>query len=232
MKELIYLMAVCLGTHPACAATAEAGPMGLHELTASQQKSLDEVIHENEVPGGRSAIRSRITVRSSKVLGDLFPHYRFVLIPWIYQAASPAAETKFQIPAPGAAVSEVALSDDGHTRFWLDTGGNGGTGEEWGAFLHAERVRVSTAAMADKVAAAFFADSYQSGCCRNLRRGTSEWLLGYRESPFRAISSYREIREATYYRLTTDPNGIVMDGKLETELLERRRLRPQQSSGN
>jgi hypothetical protein len=49
---------------------------------------------------------------------------------------------------------------------------------------------------------------------KNLHQSESEWFLGYREYPFRAISSYEEIRQASYYRLTTDSDGILSGGRL------------------
>jgi hypothetical protein len=59
---------------------------------------------------------------------------------------------------------------------------------------------------------------------KNLHHGDSEWFLGYREYPFRAISSYEEIREASYYRLTIASDGVV-SGRLVNEVLERRQIK-------
>jgi hypothetical protein len=225
MKWSILLTTVLLfaSTRAACASDSGAELVKLSELTPAQQKNIDDFIREHERPEDelkQLADRSHITVKSSKVLRDLFPDYRFVLIPWIYQVATPEAAHKYSMPSPGAVVSELALSDDGKTHVELDS-----NGKEWGALLHAERVNVSTEAMAEKVAAVLFAHCYQGARCRNLHRGTSEWILGYRESEFRVISGYEEIREATYYRLTTDSNGIVINGQMMNDVLERRKIR-------
>ena len=55
----------------------------------------------------------------------------------------------------------------------------------------------------------------------NRRRGASEWLLGYREYPFRAVSSPEEVREASYNLLETASGGLVLRGELVIETLER-----------
>jgi len=79
--------------------------------------------------------------------------------------------------------------------------------------------------MACEVARAF-ADIYGHGLslCNDLRRSSSEWLLGYREMPFRPVSSYEEVREAYYYRLTVGSSGVVLNGTYVCKVLERRKI--------
>jgi hypothetical protein len=219
---LLMMALLYTGAQPSYGSNSGVRTGELHELTTTQQKSVAEFIHEHEQPNGELTImadRSKITVNSSKALLDLLPAYRFVLIPWIYSPTTPEAAHKFQIPGPDAAASSLALSDDGKRRIELD-----GNGEEWGKLIHAERVSIRTKAMADKVAAAFFPECYQGASCRNIRQGDSEWRLGYREQPFRPISSYEEIREAYYYRVIIDPSGFVLSGRLVNEVIERRKL--------
>jgi hypothetical protein len=79
------------------------------------------------------------------------------------------------------------------------------------------------------------ADIYGSGLslCNDVRPSSSEWLLSYTEMPFRPISSYEEVREAYYYRLRVEPSGIVRDGTLVAETLERRKIaNVEKSAGN
>lgn len=100
-----------------------------------------------------------------------------------------------------------------------------GNCEAYGDVLRAQHIRVITEGEATLVARGF-SDIYGIGVgSRNFRRGDSTWLLGYQEYPFRAISSYEEVREAYYYRLETDASGFVIRGSLVTDILERRKMR-------
>jgi len=58
-----------------------------------------------------------------------------------------------------------------------------------------------------------------------VRHENSNWLLGYQEFPFRAISGYEEIREVSYYLVSVDPDGFVISGRSVIKELERRKLK-------
>jgi hypothetical protein len=147
----------------------------------------------------------------------LFPNYRFVAVTSVYQA-SPDATTKFSIPGPLTYV--LVLDQDGKDGMPNRTGYL----EEYGDLLRAQKIKITDEASAVLVRSAL-TDIYGFGMGpKNLRQSESEWFLGYREYPFRAISSYEEIREASYYRLTTDSDGTVISGRM-VEVLERRRIK-------
>jgi hypothetical protein len=97
--------------------------------------------------------------------------------------------------------------------------------EEFADLLYEQKINISDEASAALVRSAL-SDIYGFGMGdKNVRHSDSEWFLGYREYPFRAISSYEEVREASYYLLRTDPDGIVISGRLVNEVLERRKTK-------
>jgi len=59
---------------------------------------------------------------------------------------------------------------------------------------------------------------------KDVRQSESQWYLGYDEHSWRAISSYEEIREASYYVLITNAEGLVTNGRLVNAVLERRKM--------
>jgi len=195
---------------------------GLRALNAAQRETVDRFVLEHERPTGelkRLAERGRIAVRSSAALRHLFPRSRFVVVPWILRA-DPDAQNPYSIP--GGLFDVLAISDEGRLESTFHSSGNH---EEFGFFLHGYRVKVRSKTMACKVARAF-ADIYGHGLslCNDLRRSSSEWLLGYREMPFRPVSSYDEVREAYYYRLTVGSSGVVLNGTYVCKVLERRKI--------
>lgn len=203
---------------------------GPETLNAAQQETVDRFVLEHERPTGELkmlAERRGIAVRSSAALRHLFPHSRFVVIPWNFQL-DPAAKHLYSVP--GGMYDVLAISDEGRQESVLHSSGNH---EEFGVFLCHHRVKVKNKTMACEVSRAR-ADIYGSGLspCSDVRRSSSEWLLSYTEMPFRPISSYEEVREAYYYRLRVDTHGVVLDGKLIDETLERRKIANAESAGN
>ena len=169
-------------------------------LNVEQQKSLAEFIRQNERPNEDLKIladRSRIRVRGSKILQELFPHYRFVIVPWVYRV-DPKNQDKYSIPGDGAVADLVALSDTGADRFVLNSSGNR---EAFANFLREQRVKVSAKTISRIWAAYTDIYIYAGGGSGPKWLGKSEWRWGYQESPFRAISSDEEIREVYYIAL-------------------------------
>jgi hypothetical protein len=196
-------------------------------LNPAQQQAVDDYVQKGERRTGELKVladRNGIILRSSDALRALFPNYRFVSVLWVYQA-DPQARNKYSIPGPLSFT--LVLDENGKNAMPPRTGYL----EEYGDLLHAQRIKVTDEGSAALVKAAF-TDIYGIGMgSKNLRHGASEWFLGYQEFPFRAISSYEEIREASYYRLTTDSDGVVISGRLVNEVLERRKINPTVQSG-
>jgi ribosomal protein S13 len=193
----------------------------IERLNSEQEKAVDDYIRQNERPTGELRVvadRNRIAVRSSQAIRALFPRYRFVAVTWIYEA-DPAAFGKYSIPGPLS--HTLVLDENGRNLMPNRTGYLA----EYAGLLRAERVKVTDDTWATLVRSAL-TDIYGIGMgSANLRHGSSEWSLGYQELPFRAISSYEEVREASYYLISVDTNGFVIGGRLVTEVLERRKLR-------
>lgn len=205
--------------------------LGLGALNAPQRETVDKFVLEHERPTGELKLlpeRDGIAVRSSVALRHLFPHSRFVVVPWIFQL-DPHAKNLYSIPF--GLYDVLAISDEGRQESVFHSSGNQ---DEFGLFLHDHRVKVRNKTMACEVARAL-AEIYMGGLslCNNVRPGSSEWRLSYTEMPFRPISSYDEVREAYYYRLRVDPRGFVLDGKLVADTLERRKIdNAEKSAGN
>jgi hypothetical protein len=194
---------------------------GLRTLNAAQRETVDKFLREYERRAGELnflADRNGINVRFSASLRHLFPGTQFVAVPWIFRA-DPASKNFSSIPDGFYTV--LAVSDEGQQESSFHSSGNH---EEFGLFLHAHRVKVRNRAMADEVAMAYTDIYGLSMCCDDVRHSPSEWHLGYREMPFRPISSYEEVREAYYYRLTVDSVGVVLNGTYVCETLERRKI--------
>lgn len=194
----------------------------LGALNAAQRETVDRFVLAHERPTGelkRLAERGGIAVRSSIVLRHLFPHSRFVVVPWTY-LLDPAAKNLYSIP--GGLYDVLAISDEGRLESTFHSSGNQ---KELGLFLHDHRVKVRNKTMACEVARAI-ADIYGGGLslCNNVKRSSSVWRLSYTETPFRPISSYEQVREAYYYRLRVDSRGGVLDGTLVVDTLERRKI--------
>jgi hypothetical protein len=190
-------------------------------LNAAQQRAVESYIQQNEKPAGELTIiadRDRIAVRSSRALHLLFPKYRFVAVPWVYTATGNAL-TKSSIPGP--LIHTLVLDSEGRDCMPRDKGSD----EEYGDLLQAEAIKVTDPSSAALVAAAFTDISGVGLGSENQRHGNSEWFLGYREFPFRPISSYEEVREASYYLISTDTAGTVMGGRLVNDVLERRKIK-------
>ena len=200
-----------------------AGVSGLGTLNAAQRETVDRYVLENERPTGelkRLADRGYIAVRSSVALRHLFPHSRFVVVPWIFQL-DPGAQNLYSIPF--GLYDVLAISDEGRLESIFHSSGNQ---EEFGMFLRNHRVKVRNKTMLCEVARTRV-DIYGGGglsLCNDVRRSSSEWILGYTEMPFRPVSSYEEERDAYYYRLRVDSSGIVLDGKYVCDTLERRKI--------
>lgn len=195
---------------------------GLESLNAAQRETVASFVLEHERPTGdlkRLADRGGMGVRSSAALRHLFPHSRFVVVPWILQA-DPAVKNMYSIPC--GLYDVLAINDAGQLEATFHSSGNQ---EEFGLFLHDHRLKVRNEIMACEVAKALAA-AYGSGLstCNDVRRSSSEWLLSYKEMPFRSVSSYEEVREAYYYRLGVDARGFVLGGTLVCETLERRQI--------
>jgi hypothetical protein len=190
-------------------------------LNSAQQEAVEAYIQQNERPTGELTIiadRDRIALRSSKALQLLFPKYRFVIVPWVYRASGSALN---KCSIPGTLIHTLVLDSEGRSCMPEESGNDEGYGE----LLRAEVIKVIDASSAALVAAAF-TDIYGVGLgSENRRHGDSEWFLGYREFPFRQISSYEEVREASYYLLSIDATGTVMGGRLVNDVLERRKIK-------
>jgi hypothetical protein len=196
--------------------------LGLGSLTAAQRKAVDTFVLEHQRPTGdlrQLADRGGMGVRSSAALRRLFSHSRFVVVPWVLQAES-SAKNMYSIPY--GLYDVLAINDEGQQEATFHSSGNH---EEFGLFLHNHRVKVRNESMACEVAKALAA-IYGAGLstCNDVRRSSSEWLLSYKEMPFRPVSSNEEVREAYYYRMGVDSGGLVLRGTLVCETLERRKI--------
>jgi len=205
--------------------------LDLDALNAAQRETVDRFVLEHERPTGELKLlaeRRGLTVRSSVALRHLFPHSRFVVVPWIFQL-DPNAKNLYSIPF--GLYDLLAISDEGRQESIFHSSGNQ---DEFGLFLHDHRVKIRNKAIACEVSMAR-ADIYGAGLslCNDVRRSSSEWRLSYKETPFRPVSSYEEVREAYYYRLRVDSRGFVLDGKLVIDTLERRKIdNAEKSAGN
>ena len=198
----------------------------LNALNEQQKKAVEAYITKHQVTSGELRVQARrdwISVRTSKILEDLFPNVLFVVIPWSYQV-TPEAKGKYAIP--GGLSDTLALNDQGAVECVFYSSGNR---EQFAEFLKARRIAVKNDSDAAKVSSALAA-LYDGGATANSRHGPSEWYLNYQESPFRAISGYEEVREAYYFHLHTDADGFVTGGRLEVETLERRPIEQNQPS--
>jgi len=195
----------------------------LEGLNAAQQKAVQDYVQQHERPTGelRWIANQRMVVFSSEALRTLFPRFRFVAIRWITEA-DPAALHKYSIPGP--IVETLVLDEEGRNCMPNRTGDR----KEFGDLLRTEHVKVTDATSAAMVRSALSAIDVGWGTddlrTNDLRHENSNWLLGYREWPFRAISSYEEVREASYYLISVDKNGFVVSGRSVREVLERRQL--------
>ena len=136
---------LCMGGQPnGTAASSGDVLINIPGLNARQQKSLAEFIRQNQQPTGDLKVladRSRIGVRVSTVLQELFPRYSFVVVPWVYRV-EPGNPHMYSIPGDGAVFNMVALSDDGARRFVFHSSGNR---EEYANFLREQRIKVTDA---------------------------------------------------------------------------------------
>ena len=207
-----------------------AGPVKkIDGLNSAQQQAVDDYVQKGERRTGELKVladRNAIMLRSSEALRTLFPSYRFVSVLWVYQA-DPQARNHYSIPGPLSFT--LALDENGKNAMPNRTGYL----EEYGDLLTAHRIKVTDKASAALVRSAL-TDIYSFGMGTsdvppsapdNVRHNSSEWYLGYEEHPFRAVSSYEEVREASYYLLRTDPDGVVISGRLVNQELERRRIK-------
>jgi hypothetical protein len=189
-------------------------------LNSAQQKAVEDYIRRAERRNGDLRIlvdRNQIVPRSSEALHRLFPDDRFVAVTSVYQATTEAAK-KYSIPGP--LTYTLALDQNGNDIMPQRSGYL----EEYGALLRSRGIKVDDAASAALVRSALqeiygFALSGEDSC-----RSESHWYLGYHEHAWRPISSYEEIREASYYVLTTNAEGAVTSGRLVNEVLERRKM--------
>jgi hypothetical protein len=194
----------------------------LEGLDAAQQRAVENYVQQNERPTGELRVIAdrRMLVFSSEALRTVFPRFRFVRIRWITDA-DPAAFHKYSIPGP--IVETLVLDEDGRNCLPNRTSDR----KEFGDLLHAEHVKVTDATSAAMVRSALSAIDLGWGTedlrTTDLRHKNSNWLLGYHEWPFRAISSYEEVREASYYLISVDTNGFVVSGRSVREVLERRK---------
>lgn len=176
---------------------------GLGALNAAQRETVDRFVLDHERPTGelkRLAVRGGIAVRSSVALQRLFPHSRFVVVPWIYQV-DPAAKHLYSIP--WGIYDVLAISDEGQQESIFHSSGNQA---EFGLFLHDHRLKIRNKTTACDVARAL-ADIYGGGLslCNDVRHSSSEWRLSYKEMPFRPISSYERSG-----RPTTIASGSIL----------------------
>ena len=197
------------------------GPLRKIEgLNPAQQQAVDDYVQKSERRTGELQIladRNAIILRSSDALRILFPNYRFVAVCWVYQA-EPQARNRYSIPGP--LTFTLALDQDGKNAMPNRTA----YFEEYGDLLRAQKIKVTDESSAVLVRSAL-SDIYGFGMGSiNLRHSASEWFLGYQEYPFRAISSYEEVREASYYMVKTE-DGVVISGWLVNQELERRRIK-------
>ncbi len=220
-KHVLIVLAIWYAVSPDFARPQLTIHSQLDELSAAQRQAVNDYIGKNERPVGELRImaqRGQIVVRSSKVLGEVFPQYRFVVFPWCYQVA-PEAKDRYQIP--GELFDILALDANAKSQYVFYSSGNQ---EQFGDFLKARQVNIRTDEDAARFAAAL-TDIYAKGSrSTNLHHNPTEWYLAYQEFPFRAISGEEEIREAYYFHLRTDGSGRVLGGRLESEVLERRRI--------
>jgi len=220
---VLSLLFACAGVPAQNPATTSSDVPKVEELNAAQQKAVEDYIRQSERPTGelRWIADRRMVVFSSEALRTLFPGFRFVAVTWITEF-DPAAMHKYGIPGP--IVETLVLDADGRNRMPKHTGYQ----EEFGDLLHAERVRVTDATSAAMVRSALTSIYVGWGQddlrISDLRHENSNWLLGYHEWPFRAISSYEEVREASYYLISVDAMGFVVSGRSVRQVLERRSL--------
>jgi hypothetical protein len=222
LSTLLLCAAVLAQTPPNYSPDFSPGPLKkIEALNSAQQQAVEDYVRQGERRTGELKVlvdRNGILLRSSEALRTLFPNDRFVAVTWIYEA-DPRTVKKYSIPGP--TVHTLVLDEEGKDCMAHHTGYL----EEYGDLLRAHRIKVTDEPSATMVRAAF-TDIYGIGMgSKNLKHGDSEWFLGYREYPFRAISSYEEVREASYYRLTTDSDGVVTSGRLVNEVLERRGIK-------
>jgi len=148
-----------------------------------QRETVDKFVLEHERPTGELKLlaeRGGTAVRSSVALRQLFPHSRFVVVPWNLRVDS-AAEHLYSIPF--GLYDLLAISDRGQHESTFHSSGNQ---EEFGLFLHDHRVKVRNKTMACAVARAL-ADIYgRSGLslCNNVKSSSSEWRLAIRKRGF------------------------------------------------
>jgi hypothetical protein len=163
-------------------ATTRSDVPKLEGLNAAQQRAVEEYVRQNERPTAelRWIADRRMVVFSSVALRTLFPRFRFVAIRWITEA-DPAASQKYSIPRP--IVETLVLDEDGRSCMPKRTG----YWEEFGDLLHTEHVNVTDARSAALVRSALIT-IYGTGMRSDDRHQNSQWLLGYQEWPYRAIS--------------------------------------------
>lgn len=188
-------------------------------LNSAQQKAVEDYIRGAERRNGELRVlvdRNQIVLRSSEALHKLFPDDRFVAVTSIYQATTDARQ-KYSIPGP--LTYTLALDQNGNDAMPKRTGYL----EECGALLHSRGIKVNDETSAALVRSAM-QEIYGFGMGgHDVRRSKSQWYLGYHKHDWRAISSYEEILEASYYVLITDAEGLVTSGWLVNEVLERRK---------
>lgn len=222
MRCAFALFALCLygSVQGQISTSASIAPVQkIDGLTPDQQKAVDDYVRQGERPTGEVRILANlnIAVRSSEALRTLFPKYKFVAVTWMYEADAPAFQ-KNSIPGPITQI--LVLDENGKSRMPKHTGYL----DEYADLLCAERIKVTDEASAALVRSAL-TDIGIGMSSTDLRHGNSEWFLGYREWPFRAISSYEEVREASYYLIRVDAKSQVVNGHLVNEVLERRKLK-------
>ena len=196
------------------------GPLRKIEgLNSAQQAAVEDYIRRTERRTGELKIlidRNQVSPRTSEALQKLFPDDRFVAVTSVYEATTDAAK-KYSIPGP--LTYTLALDQHGTDAMPNRTGYM----DEYGALLHSHAIKISDEASAALVGSAM-QDIYGFGMGgKDVRHGDSQWYLGYDEHPWRAISSYEEIREASYYLVNRNAEGLVMSGRLVNQVLERRK---------
>jgi len=205
-------------------ATLQSGVPKLEGLNPAQQLAVEDYVRQHERPTGeiRWIANRRMQVFSSDALRALFPSLRFLAITWITEADE-AALHKYSIPGP--ILETVVLDTNGKDRMPHHTG----YGEEFGDLMRAEHIKITDATSAAVVRSALRALSAGTSAddlrTTDVRHENSNWLLGYQEFPFRAISGYEEIREVSYYLVSVDPDGFVISGRSVIKELERRKLK-------
>lgn len=213
----LFLYGSVQGRTSASGSTAPA--QRINGLNPDQQKAVDDYVRQGERPTGELRILAKyIALYSSETLRTLFPRYKFVAVTWIYEADATASH-KYSIPGP--ITHTLVLDENGKNQMPKRTGYL----DEYADLLRAEKIKVTDEASAALVRSAF-TDIYGIGMgSADLRHGNSEWFLGYKEWPFRAVSSYEEVREASYYLIVVDTSGQVVSGHLVNDVLERRKLK-------